>query len=134
LTRAFGDIPWSLENGKTVLTTRFINLKPFAGKRVEIIGDLKTEFLGGFDFALCSSSIEKFYIETNTGIKGTGSLERNYPSVDLRLRAEIVNYYKRIGLAISYSYGLTNYTDRLLSSNSENTSRYLRVGMSYIIL
>ncbi len=124
---------WSVVEGKTILTSNFININPFIGKRFELLGNINTDFKFGFDFAACLSSKEKFDIALSPGNNITGSMDRSKPNLDFRPRIEMVNYYKKVGLSIGYSYGLTNYTPEMDGANMENQARYFRLGLSYII-
>ncbi|MEO7991714.1 MAG: hypothetical protein ABI663_19330 [Chryseolinea sp.] len=132
---AYGKTNWAptIEDGETILTNNFVNLNPFIGKRFELKSNVKIDFKFGFDFAACLSSKEKYDITTTQGDNITGSVERNKPNLDFRSRIEMVNYYKKVGFSIGYSYGLTNYTSGLVGADRVNQSRYFRLGLSYII-
>ena len=49
------------------------------------------------------------------------------PNLDIRPRIEFTSYYKKFGLTIGYSLGLTNYSDAGLGAYS----RMIRFGISY---
>ena len=50
---------------------------------------------------------------------------------DLRLRADLTAWYKKLGLTTSYSYGLLNYRGNLDGGSSAAYSRTLRLGLAY---
>jgi hypothetical protein len=65
------------------------------------------------------------------GIKYDYNYIQNTQILDIRPRIEIVNYYKKLGLTIGYSFGLTNYTKNMDGGNPEAFSRMVRFGMAY---
>ena len=133
IDNAFGEITWSVKSGQATLTSQFINIKPLIGKRFEIAKNFKTDLVFGLDFGICLSTKEKFNLTTNQGFDVGGSLDRTRTRVDFRPRLEVNNYYKKIGLSIGYSYGLTNYTSGLDGVTRETMTRYFRVGLIYLI-
>ena len=131
IDNAYGEITWSVEDGKTILTSDFINLFPSIGQRVKLFNGVDSDFLFGFDFGIGLSSKEKYSLTTNQGHKISGANERESPNVDFRPRIEFINYYKNFGLSIGYSYGLTNYQSSLDGGDREAKPRYLRFGLNY---
>lgn len=130
IDNAYGEINWSVENGKTVLTNNFINLFPSIGQKVKLFKGVDSDFLFGSDLGIGLSSTEKYSLTTNQGHKISGTNERELPNIDFRPRIEFVNYYKNFGLSIGYSYGLTNYQSGLDGGDREAKARYLRFGLN----
>jgi hypothetical protein len=116
----------------TYLTNKFININPYMGKRYEILDGILTDIKLGLDFGVCLSIKEEFNLKSIQGDNVSGSLDIDKPQVDYRPRLEVVNYFRKIGLSIGYSYGLTNYKS-LYGSTMDVKSRYFRLGLSYLI-
>jgi hypothetical protein len=131
IDKAYGEITWTVEDGRTILTSNFINLFPSIGQRVKIFKDVDTDFLFGFDLGMGLSSKEKYSFTSNQGYKITGTNKAELPNLDLRPRIEIINYYKNFGLSVGYSYGLKNYQSGLIGGDREARARYLRFGLNY---
>ena len=121
----------AVKEGKTILTNRFINFHPFIGKRISRLRSIDTDLTFGFDFAPCLSSTEHATVETSSGVKYTTTLERHKPSPDFRLRIDLTNYYKKFGLCLGYSYGLTNYTEGIIGQGGGVYSQLIRIGIAY---
>ena len=102
------------------------------GKRYEILNGILTDIKLGLDFGVCLSIKEEFNLKSIQGDNVSGSLDIDKPQVDYRPRLEVVNYFRKIGLSIGYSYGLTNYKS-LYGSTMDVKSRYFRLGLSYLI-
>jgi len=86
----------------------------------------------GTDLGVCLNRREH---ETGT-VDNEGKYNDSYtlankPSIDIRPRIEFTNYYKKFGLTIGYSYGLINYTNRMVGANMEVFSRMIRFGLTY---
>ncbi|MEQ8809368.1 MAG: hypothetical protein RIE59_09900 [Imperialibacter sp.] len=131
IDNAYGEITWSVKDGKTILTNNFINLFPSIGQRFKILNGLESDLLFGFDFGIGLSSIEKYSLTSNQGHGISGTNEREIPNIDFRPRIEFINYYKNFGLSIGYSYGLTNYQSGLDGGDKEAKARYPRFGLNY---
>ena len=131
IDNAYGEITWSVKEGKTILTNNFINLFPSIGQRVKLFKGIDSDFLFGFDFGIGLSSKEKYSLTSNQGHQISGTNERDIPNIDFRPRIEFINYYKSFGLSIGYSYGLTNYQSGLDGGDREAKARYLRFGLNY---
>jgi hypothetical protein len=131
IENAYGEINWTVDEGKTILTSNFINLFPSVGQRVKLFEGVDSDFLAGFDLGIGLSSTERYSLTTSQGNGMSGTNEREAPGIDFRPRIEFVNYYKSFGLSIGYSHGLTNYQAGMDGSNREAKSRYLRFGLSY---
>ena len=132
IENAYGEITWSVEEGKTILTNTFINLFPSIGKKLQLFDGMDSDFLFGLDLGIGLSSQEKYSLTTNQGHSITGTNERDIPNIHFRPRIEFINYYKSFGLSIGYSYGLTNYMSGL--DGADISARYLRFGLNYRLL
>jgi hypothetical protein len=118
-------------SGETYLINHFFNLFPYIGKRFTL-NPLDIDFTAGTDFGFCANSREQGkaeYYDSNI----TTNLTRNNPNLDFRLRAELIFYYKHVGISTGYSYGLTNYTPRVMGANFQEYSRLFRFGIIYKI-
>ena len=123
-----------ISDAKTILTNQFLSFHPFLGKRIRLINSITSDLTIGTDLG----------IDLNISEHETGTIDMSYKydfiyknlnkpkSIDIRPRIEFVNYYKRFGLTIGYSYGLTNYTNKMVTGNQEAFSRMIRFGLSYI--
>ena len=134
INEAYGEGTWNIDEGKTIFSSDFINLFPAVGRRVKIFDRFDTDFLVGADFGIGLASKEHYSLTTNQGNEISGTNKRELPTLDFRPRIEIISYYKRFGLSIGYSYGLTNYEGDLDGGNREAKSRYLRFGLNYRLL
>jgi hypothetical protein len=131
IDNAYGEITWTVDEGKTILNTNFINLFPSIGQRVKLFEGIDSDFLAGFDFGISLSGKERYSLTTSQGDEMSGTNERDTPGIDFRPRIEFANYYKNFGLSIGYSHGLTNYQAVLDGSDRDVKSRYFRFGFSY---
>jgi hypothetical protein len=131
IDNAYGEITWTVKEGKTVLINKFFNVFPFIGQRVKLVEGIDSDFLLGFDFGIGLSSMEKYSLTTNQGQEISGTHERDLPKVDFRPRIEFVNYYKDFGFSVGYSYGVINYRGDLDGGNRQVNARYLRFGLNY---
>ena len=131
IDNAYGEITWSVKEGKTILTNKFINLFPSVGQRIKLFNGIDSDFLFGLDLGVGISSKERYSVTSNQGHKISGTNERDMPNIDFRPRIELINYYKSFGLSIGYSYGLTNYQSGLDGVNKQVNTRYLRFGLNY---
>ncbi|MCX6257187.1 MAG: outer membrane beta-barrel protein [Bacteroidia bacterium] len=117
--------------GQTYLINHFINLFPYFGQRL-IICSLKVDLTAGTDISFCTGSKEDGIAEYYSS-QFKADLNRNYPTIDFRLRAGLTCYYKHTGLSAGYSYGLTNYSPILMGVYAEEYSRLFRFGIIYRI-
>ncbi|MES1181566.1 MAG: hypothetical protein ABUL44_02100 [Flavobacterium sp.] len=126
--------------GNATIRSSFINVYPFIGKRF-VASDILIDVSTGVDIAYCLDS--RLKAEANT--KGSSPYSLDYDlnkgssfftpyakkiSVDCRARLQIKAQYKKYGLLVGYSQGLTNYKG---NSSSKVFSRFLRLGISYQI-
>ena len=133
------DNGWALEapsanisDGKTILTNQFLSFHPFLGERMKLFNQITSDLTLGIDLGVCLNSREhETGIVDNEGKYDDSYTLANKPSIDIRPRIEFTNYYKKFGLTIGYSYGLTNYTNRMVGANMEVFSRMIRFGLTY---
>ncbi|MBU1013696.1 MAG: hypothetical protein KKG99_11880 [Bacteroidetes bacterium] len=130
-----GGETWDAYDSRTILTNRFINIFPFLGNRMNVINGVNSDLIFGFDIGAYHSIKEHATINANQKSYNTtkNSLKEKW---DYRLHVEMINYYKRVGLSIGYSYGLTNYLFVPKYNNFEKRdarSRMLRFGLVYKI-
>ncbi len=125
---------WNAYDSKTILTSEFINIFPFVGKRVNVINGVDSDLIFGVDIGACLSIKEHATINANQKSYNTTKsfLKEKW---DYRLHFEIINYYKRVGLSIGYSYGLTNYlyVPKYNSEKRDVRSMMIRLGLVYKI-
>jgi hypothetical protein len=126
-----GDPAYLIYNadGNTRLINTFFNLSTLAGYQFTT-GKISLDVLGGLDFATCLSSHEKgsAITENNTTFTTNNMLRK--PRLDLRPRIQLKAGYKKMGLILGYSLGLTAYPSR---EEATTYSRFLRIGFSYTI-
>ena len=122
--------------GYAKLKNTFFTISPVFGKRF-LKNKFAIDILAGFDLAFCLKSHEKgrallvnigpYYevIETNNDVPK--------PNIDFRPRVQIQGYYKRMGLLLGYSLGLSNYHLDIddLRDKTKSYTGFLRVGLSY---
>ena len=145
IDQLWGRYNYEVSDGKTILTHQFLNLHPYFGKRIKLLKELKTDLTLGLDIGLCLNYKEHATVNCTNGVKFEMTkyeihqfIYDKKPIYDLRARFEFINYYKRIGLTIGYSFGLTNYTPgSFWAVNKEWTykvySRMIRIGLTYKI-
>lgn len=131
IDHAYGELNWTLAGGEGRLTYQFLNFQPFFGKRIKILNGITTDMTMGIDMGICMNSKENGSVSTNQGDKFTFSFQPSKQNTDLRPRLELTDYYKKIGLTIGYSYGLTNYASRMDGANMKVYSRMIRLGLVY---
>ena len=124
-------LDYLVKNGsRTILTNEFVTLHPFVGVRLKVIQAIKTDLTFGTDFAFCTSSEEKATVRSEYGNFDTKTT-RTKPHLDSRLRIDLNNYYKHIGLIVGYSYGLTNYESGMNGASAEVYSQMIRLGLVF---
>ena len=131
LDYAYGEITWFADEGETILTTNFFNIYPSIGQRFKLISGIDTDLLVGFDLGVGVSTKEHYSLTTTQGDEISGTNDRVTPNLDFRPRIELINYYKKFGFTVGYSYGLTNYQPEMNGADKEVYSRYLRLGLCY---
>lgn len=144
IDKLWGGYNYEVSVGKAILTHHFLNFHPYFGKRIKLFKEVKTDLTLGLDIGLCLNYNEHAIVNCSNGVTFEMTkyeihrYPENEPSSDIRPRFEFINYYKRIGLTIGYSYGLINYTPgSYWYDNKEWTyktySRMIRIGLIYKI-
>jgi len=118
--------------GKTILQSNFINIYPMAGYKLNF-NYISFNVICGFDFGYCLSTDEKGTATATNGMKYTTSEDRKTIEVDIRPRIQISTEYKRIGLYIGYSNGITNYMSGYDGGTNITFAKIVRFGVSYKI-
>jgi len=116
--------------GHTTLQNSFLNLQPYAGRRLYLHG-IEMDLTLGTDIGLCHNSTEHGKATDAYGNSVTTSTQRSKPKIDFRPRLGIAAYRNHMGLTLSYAHGLTNYTSGYDGANSEVYARVLRFGILY---
>jgi hypothetical protein len=117
-------------DGNTKLKNVYFNINPFIGKRFSK-NKMTLDLLGGFDFGMCLKSTEKGSATiTSTNGKVSSNSSKSYPSIDFRPRIQFKAGYKKTGIIIGYSLGMTNYQSLTTSKAYTN---FLRLGLSYLV-
>lgn len=115
-------------DGNTKLKNEYFNINPFIGKRFSK-NKMTLDLLGGFDFGICLKSTEKGnVIITSTNAEVSSNISKPYPSIDFRPRIQFKAGYKRTGIIIGYSLGITNYQSPI---TAKAYTKILRLGLSY---
>jgi len=119
-------------SGSNEATNKYITVNPYFGKRIgtkKILLDIAM----GIDFAFGLSSYQEGQFQGNIGNPYFYKVDATKPETDIKLRFQLTTFYKKFGLLIGYSYGLTNYYRKPGWPGSEAFSRFLRMGISYRI-
>jgi hypothetical protein len=113
--------------GNNYLNNHFITLNPFIGYRFKYC-----DLAMGVDLSYYLKASQKGNATTQDGIKYSvfiGNYPRNV-DIDVRPRVQLSSKYKRIGVSLGYSYGVTNYY-HLTTIAPRLTTRLVRFGISY---
>lgn len=117
-------------SGETTMDVSSININPFAGYRFNA-GQLPIDLVGGFDFANILSTKEKGDATDTNGNKYTTSRDRKTISTDFRPRIQVSTDYKKFGIYLGYSFGLSNYKDGYTGGTNSVHSKIFRFGITY---
>ena len=115
--------------GNATLHNTFITLNTFYGHRY-FVNKITLDILLGFDFAFCLRSVESGNAVANNKNYTVDEHEISKPTIDIRPRLQIKTQYKKIGLIVGYSLGLTNFNNQ---TNNNAFSNFFRTGLSYQI-
>jgi hypothetical protein len=118
--------------GKTFLNNNFLNINPFLGYRI-IEKPIILDITGGIDYAYCLKANEAGHATDSNGKKYETSRDRKTIKSEVRPRIQISMDYKKFGLYLGFSYGLTNYMSGYLGGTWESYARLLRFGLTYQI-
>ena len=119
-------------SGQTFLNSNFININPFWGYKTSA-KQINFNITGGLDFGYNLSVDENGNATAINGTKYETSIDRKTIKWDIRPRMQISADYKKIGLYVGYSFGLSNYKREYLGGINEAYSRIIRFGMTYKI-
>jgi len=122
--------------GSCKLTNTFLNINPFFGKRFTK-NKFTFDLLAGLDLAFCLRSRENGEATTNPPYNEIINTNRDMakPVVDFRPRLQFKAAYKKFGILLGYSHGITNYhlQKDYSTDNTKAYTRFFRLGASYII-
>lgn len=118
-------------NGYGKLTYGFLNFHPFFGKRIVLVRGINSDLTLGTDLGICLNSKESAIFTNPEQVISGNSTYSSMKDLDIRPRFEFTNYFKRMGLSIGYSFGLTNYTSGSSGSSQQVFSRMIRIGVTY---
>lgn len=123
--------------GETKLTTTYLSLSPFIGKRL-IFNNVELDVSAGMNISAVLKSREQgSAISLDKSYQLEAKNNKQKPAIDLRPEAAINLQRNRFGLLTGYSIGLVNYHDRSQlicggnGSNKKAFSSFLRFGISY---
>jgi hypothetical protein len=117
-------------SGQTFLNINSLNLNPSAGYRFNI-NKFPLDLVGGFDVSYILNVKENGDATDMDGIEYSTSLDRKTIKYDFRPRVQISTDYKKFGLYLGYSIGLSNYIDGYVGGVNEAYSRMIRFGITY---
>lgn len=120
-------------SGKTTLDMNTINVNPFFGYRFNA-EKLPIDLVGGFDIASILNSKECGDVTDVNGNHYTISGDRKTISTDIRTRIQISTDYKKFGIYLGYSFGLSNYMNGYVGGVNEVYSKIFRLGLTYQVL
>ncbi|SHI54911.1 Outer membrane protein beta-barrel domain-containing protein [Hymenobacter daecheongensis DSM 21074] len=119
--------------GHTALANQLINLHPFFGHRFALKA-LDLDLTAGPEVGWLLSSHEKGRATTTGGRTYTTHTARYRPiDVDVRARLNLTAYYRRTGLSLGYSAGLSDYRRGYVGGTNGLFSQVFRVGLAYRI-
>lgn len=119
-------------SGQTYLSSNQLNAFPYVGYRVGH-RQVSVDLTAGLDISYLLSSTE---IGKATGANGktySTSIDRSGIKTDIRPRAQVTIFYKRVGAYTSYAYGLSNYKSGWVGGRNDCTSTAIRFGVMYKI-
>ncbi len=131
ITRISLEGPPVIGGGTATVRNQFINLYPYAGRRLGT-QRISLDITAGVDLGIGLSTHERVQL---AGISHSFSInDPNRPmlTVDIRPRLNLTGYYRAFGLSLGYSHGLTNYSHEPFSS-AVTRSHMWRVGVVYRI-
>lgn len=118
--------------GQTYLNNNFVNIFPFLGYRI-MAKPITLDITAGLDLAHCFKSQEKGNATDSLGTKYKSSGEVKTIKNDVRPRIQISTGYKKVGVYVGYSYGLTSYMNDYIGIPNESYPRLWRFGLTYQI-
>jgi len=119
--------------GKVFLSTHFINLFPYIGRRYNL-NHASIDLKGGFDLGFITDARAKGNATTDTGDVYSVNGPTKKMSIDFRPRIQVSANYHKLGVYAGYSFGLANYPGSYYSNTGKGCySRLIRFGLSYKI-
>lgn len=125
--------PFTEVSGESRSTNKYVTLHPYYGRRLQS-NKLRLDISLGIDFAIGLEAMEKGEFKGNTGETYRFNYYRNTPPTDIRLRIQFIGRYKKIGILLAYSHGISDYNYGATYSGPLGApafSQYLRTGISY---
>ncbi|HWV30058.1 MAG TPA: outer membrane beta-barrel protein [Dyadobacter sp.] len=127
------DMIFATENAYNITRSHFINIFPSAGYNFPLDENLSLSVRGGADFGIGLGSSSRLVVkevfdkDQYTDHSGLGD------GLDFRPRIEAKISGKRLGLAVSYAHGMTNWLNGWAGGPTELHMRVWRVGVQYRI-
>jgi hypothetical protein len=119
-------------SGQTYLSNNQLTAFPYLGYRVGI-RQVSVDLTGGLDIGYLLSSTENGKATGANGKTYSTSLDRTGIKTDIRPRAQVAVFYRRVGAYTSYAYGLSNYKSGWVGGRNECNSTVIRFGVLYKI-
>ena len=125
-----GHPPYQIATGKAFLSTHFINLFPYIGRRYNL-KHASIDLKGGFDLGYILNARVKGNTTTDAEISYSVNGAPKTISLDFRPRLQVAANYHQLGAYVGYSFGLANYPGSYYSNTSKGCySRLIRFGLS----
>jgi len=116
--------------GKVFLSTHFINLFPYIGRRYNL-KHASIDVKGGFDLGYVLDARVKGDATTDDGAIYSVNGPPKTISVDFRPRLQVSANYHKLGVYAGYSFGLSNYPGSYYSNTGKGCySRLIRFGLN----
>lgn len=122
-------------SGESRSTNRYVTLHPYFGRRFQS-NKISLDITLGIDFAIGLDAMEEGEFSGNTSGTYRFNHYRSTPPTDIRPRIQFIARYKKIGILLAYSNGISNYNYGATYSGPLGApafSQYLRTGISYKI-
>lgn len=119
-------------SGQTYLSNNQLNAFPYVGYRIGL-QQVSVDLTAGLDVGYLLSSKEIGKATDTNGKTYSTSIDRTGLKTDVRPRAQITVFYKRVGAYTSYAYGLSNYKSGWVGGRNDCTSTVIRFGVMYKI-
>jgi hypothetical protein len=116
------------EGGTSTFKSNFINLAPFAGRRI-VIGKTTVDFIAGVEFGFLLKNREDVTID---GLY-TSDVKK-YPNsrkTDIRLHVGADINIRRLVVFAKYARGITNYYRPYTGGQPEAYSNFVHIGLGY---
>ena len=125
--------PYQKATGKAFLSTHFINLFPYFGRRYNL-KHASIDLKGGFDLGYILDAWIKGNATTDAGVIFSVNGPPKIISLDFRPRLQVSANYHKLGVYAGYAFGLANYPGSYYSNTGKGCySRLIRFGLSYNI-